>query len=104
RERSQAGWHESTDNPLPFIKYMRVTIIAAYRDFNDRMNLVGKSSFDTVYNAVISEIGKFTKRDIVELCPSLSAATVERNLKKLCADGIITKSGGGRSTFYIKNN
>lgn len=102
-ELSQSGWHEEKDDPTAFIKYMLGTIIAAYRDFEDRINIVGASSFDTVSNAVQSKIGKFTKRDILELCPTVSASTVERHLKKLCAGGIISKGGGGRSTFYVRN-
>ncbi|MBP3361808.1 MAG: Fic family protein [Clostridia bacterium] len=102
-ELSQNGWHEEKDDPTAFIKYLLGIIIAAYRDFGDRINIVGPSSFDTVSKAVQSKIGKFTKRDILELCPTISASTVERHLKKLCADGTITKNGGGRSTFYVRN-
>lgn len=102
-ELSQSGWHEGKDDLTAFIKYMLGTIIAAYRDFEDRINIVGTSSFDTVSNAVQSKIGKFTKKDILELCPTVSASTVERHLKKLCANGIISKGGGGRSTFYVRN-
>lgn len=102
-ELSQNGWHEEADDPTAFIKYLLGTIIAAYRDFNDRVNMIASSSFDTVCNAVNSRIGKFTKREILELCPSVSASTVERHLKKLCADGKISKNGGGRSTFYVRN-
>lgn len=103
-ELSQNGWHEEKDDPTAFIKYLLGTIIAAYRDFEDRINIVGPSSFDTVSKAVQSKIGKFTKRDILELCPAISASTVERHLKKLCADGTIRRNGGGRSTFYVRNN
>lgn len=102
-ELSQTGWHEKKDDPTAFIKYLLGTIIAAYRDFEDRINIISPSSFDMVNKAVQSKIGKFTKRDILELCPSVSASTVERHLKKLCADSIISKNGGGRSTFYVRN-
>lgn len=102
-ELSQSGWHEEKDDPTAFIKYLLGTIISAYRDFEDRMNILGSSSFETVKNAVESKIGKFTKSDILELCPSISASTVERHLKKLCTDGNIAKGGGGRSTFYVRN-
>ena len=37
------------------------------------------------------------------MCPSLSASTVERHLKKLVADGYIIKNGAGRNTFYAKS-
>lgn len=101
-EESQAGWHEGKDDPAPFIKYLLGTVIAAYRDFEERMELVSTSPLDTVRNAVRTKIGKFTKSDIVELCTSMSASTVERCLRELCALGEIEKRGGGRSTFYVR--
>lgn len=101
--KSQNGWHEEKDDPTAFIKYLLGTIISAYRDFEDRINILSESSLETVKNAVQSKIGKFTKRDITDICPSISASTVERHLKKLCAEGVITKLGGGRSTFYVRN-
>ena len=102
-EMSQAGWHEGKDDSTAFIKYLLGTIISAYRDFDDRMNILSSSSLETVKNAIQSRIGKFTKKDILELCPSISASTVERHIKKLCADGTITKCGSGRTTFYVRN-
>ena len=101
-EDSQTGWHEGNDDPTAFIKYLLSTVISAYRDLDDRINLVGSTSIDTVKNAVDNKLGKFTKKEILELCPSLSASTVERHLKKLTATGFIAKHGVGKSTFYVK--
>ena len=39
--RSQDGWHEGTEDIIPFIKYMLGIILAAYKDFEDRMDLIG---------------------------------------------------------------
>ena len=33
---SQNRWHEGNDDPVPFIKYLLGTILAAYRDFEDK--------------------------------------------------------------------
>lgn len=101
-EASQAGWHEGKDDPTAFIKYLLGTIIAAYRDFEERMELVTVSPLDTVRNAVKTRIGKFTKAEIAELVTSMSATSVERHLRTLCAGGEIEKRGGGRSTYYIR--
>lgn len=38
--QAQTGWHEGTEDPIPFIKYLLGTILAAYRDFEDRFALV----------------------------------------------------------------
>ena len=39
--RSQDEWHEGTEDIIPFIKYMLGIILAAYKDFEDRMDLIG---------------------------------------------------------------
>lgn len=101
-EDSQLGWHEQQDDTTPFIKYLLGTIIAAYRDFDDRIQIVSTTSLETVKKAIDNSIGKFTKKDILELCPSLSASTVERHLKKLTNDGYISKYGAGKGTFYAR--
>ena len=101
-EISQEGWHEQKDDPTAFIKYLLGTIIAAYRDLDDRIRIVSPTSYETVKKAVDSKIGKFTKKDILGLCPSLSASTVERHLKKLTIEGYISKYGAGKNTFYAK--
>ncbi|MBQ8392545.1 MAG: Fic family protein, partial [Clostridia bacterium] len=78
-ELSQAEWHESNDDPAPFIKYLLGTIISAYRDFEERMDIVSDkdSAMDIVVKAVETRIGKFTKADIVALCTSISTSSVE---------------------------
>ena len=101
-EESQVGWHKQQDDPTAFVKFLLSMIIAAYRDFDDRIRIVSPSSLDTVKNAVENKLGRFTKKDILELCPSLSASTVERHLKKLTAEGYISKYGAGKNTFYTK--
>ena len=103
---AQIGWHEGNDDPNAFIKYLLGTIISAYRDFEDRMELIAEKlpAIDMVRKAVHSQIGKITKTQICELCPSLSASSVEVVLKKLVANGELIKQGAGRSTFYIRTN
>lgn len=40
--QAQDGWHEGTDDPVPFIKYLLGTILAAYKDFADRFEIVAE--------------------------------------------------------------
>ena len=104
--KSSKNWLENDNNDTPFVKYLLGTILAAYRDFEERVNIVSKkmSAFEMVEKAVKSKLGKFTKSDIMELCPEIGRASVENALKKLCEDGIIEKHGGGRSVFYSPKN
>lgn len=101
---SQNGWHEEKDNPMPFIKYMLSIIDMAYRDFEDRLELVQKklSSSELVELAFEKKIGKVKKGDIAELCPNLSVSAVEKGIAKMLADGKIEKIGSGKNTFYVK--
>lgn len=101
---SQTGWHEGTDDPIPFIKYLLGTILAAYRDFADRFALVEikRSALDTVRLASQNKIGRFTKQDIRELCPSLSVSSVEGALRKLVASRELKREGNGKNTFYYR--
>jgi Fic family protein len=101
---SQIGWHEGTDDPVPFIKYLLSTILAAYRDFEDRFALVEtkRSALETVRFAAQNKIGRFTKQDIRELCPSLSLSSVEGSLRKLVEDRELKREGKGKNTFYFR--
>ena len=103
---AQVGWHEGKDDPSAFVKYILGTVISAYRDFEDRMELVSEklSALEMVRKVVRSQIGKITKSQVLSLCPSLSASSVEAALKKLVQSGELTKRGGGRSTFYVRTD
>ena len=102
--RSQEGWHEGNNDSTPFIKYLLGTILAAYRDFDDRFALVEEklSALEIVRRATQNKIGKFTKRDIRELCPSLSLSSVEGALRKLVESGELKREGSGKSTYYVR--
>ena len=101
-QESSQNWHEEKNDDTAFIKYILGIILAAYRDFEERVNMVGKkmSAGDMVIKAIGSKIGKFTKNDIMELCPEIGRGSVENALKALCEEGIIKKEGQGRATFY----
>ena len=102
--RSQDDWHEGSEDVVPFIKYLLGTILAAYKDFEDRFSIVGEKlpAVEIVRKATLTKIGKFTKRDIIELCPSLSLSSVEGSLRKLVQAGEIKREGVGKGTFYYR--
>ncbi len=103
-KKAQVGWDEGREDVIPFIKYLLSTIISAYRDFEDRVTIVSESdsALDMVRKAVENKIGRFTKMDMVALCPSLSNSSVESSLKKLTKEGFIEKHGASRATYYIR--
>lgn len=118
-EEASRGWHESKDDPTPFIKYMLGIILACYREFEERIRAIGEitlievkngktriaaksKAYDIVKTAVDSKIGKFTKKEIANICPSISEKTVEATLKKLVDESYIERHGNGKNSFYVK--
>ena len=101
---SQHNWHEGTDNKVSFIKYILGTILSAYKDFEERFNLIEtkKSALEIVKEATYIKIGKFAKQDIKELCPSLSISSIEGALRKLIALGEINRAGQGKNIYYYR--
>ena len=61
----------------------------------------GGSALNTVRKAAESKLGKFTKREIVELCPTLSVSSVEGALRKLVENGELRREGRGKATVYF---
>lgn len=102
--QAQNGWHEGTDDAVPFIKYLLGTILAAYKDFEDRFALVEtkRSALETVRCATMNKIGRFTKQDIRELCPSFSISSIEGALRKLVASGELKREGSGKNICYYR--
>ena len=102
--QAQNGWHEGTEDAVPFIKYLLGTVLAAYKDFEERFALVETKlpAIETVRRAAGNKIGRFTKQDICELCPSLSISSIEGALRKLVEDGELKREGIGKRICYYR--
>ena len=100
----QAGWHEGREDVVPFIKYLLGTVLSAYKDFEDRFALVEQKlpALETVRRATMEKIGRFTKQNIRELCPSLSISSIEGALRKLVASGELKREGSGKNICYYR--
>ena len=102
--KCQSGWHEGTEDVLPFIKYLLGTILSAYKEFEERFSIVEEKlpAVEMVRKATMQKIGRFTKQDIRELCPSLSVSSIEGSLRKLMEAGELQREGIGKSTCYYR--
>ena len=102
----QAGvdWHKENEDVLPFVKYLLGTILAAYKEFEDRFSIIEEKlpAVELVRKATLQKLGRFTKQDIREICPSLSVSSIEGALRKLIDEGEIKREGVGRATKYIR--
>ena len=102
--RSQDGWHEGMEDVVPFIKYLLGIVLSAYKDFEERYALVEtkRSALEMVRCATMNKLGRFTKQDIRELCPSLSISSIEGALRKLVASGELKREGAGKNICYYR--
>lgn len=103
---SSMNWHENISNYEPFVKYMLGVIVAAYREFEGRVEILvtkGFSKPERVAEIIKGTLGKITKREILEKCPDISDVTVQRALNELHKNGKIIKISGGRYTTYTWN-
>lgn len=98
------NWQNGNEDIVPFIKYLLGIILAAYKAFDDRFSIVEDklSAVEMVRKAISQKIGRFSKQDILELCPSLSISSIEGSLRKLVEEGTLRREGVGRSTKYIR--
>lgn len=106
-EQSSFEWHEGENDYLPFTKYLLGVILAAYRDFSDRAQILiaqNASKPERIKEIIKKHIGTITKQDIKEQCPDISEITIQRTLAELVANNDIIKIGGGRYTKYTWNH
>lgn len=105
-QQSSFRWHENENDYAPFVRYLLGTIVAAYREFSSRVQLLvtnGMSKPNRIRELIKSTLGKITKTEIMEKFPDISQATVQRTLIDLQKTGEIIKLSGGRYTAYIWN-
>jgi len=95
-------WREGRHDAMPFVKYLLRLILASYREFEDRVDMVGEknTAITIVKKAVMQKLGKFTKTEIMEMCPTIGKTSTENALKILVAEGTLEIHGKGRATFY----
>lgn len=100
---SSEKWHEGDNDDTPFAKYLLGTILSAYRDFEERLEIVSdkKNARDMVKEVFSVKLGKVTKSDVMQYCPTLSRSAVEKALRELIAANYIEKHGNGPATYYV---
>lgn len=105
-EESSVNWHEGASDYAPFVNYLLGIVLAAYREFSSRVQLLmtsGLSKPDRIRALIKDTLGKITKAEIVQKCPDISMVTVQRTLNELHKSGEIIKLSGGRYTAYTWN-
>ena len=101
--KSSIGWHEAKHNLFFWLEYFLGTLLAAYKEFEERVGMVkskkGNKSY-RVEQAVKNIIGTFSKDDIRNACPDVSDSTIDRVLRQLKKDNIVEVLGKGRNAKW----
>lgn len=103
-ETSSIGWHENTNDYLPFIDYFLSIILQAYRELDSRITpTIDKSKTINllIFRTLQNELRPLSKRDLMAKIPQYGQSSIEHALMKLSNQGKIRKVGGGRSTKYV---
>ncbi len=105
-QASSIGWHDEENDYVPFVQYILGVVIAAYRDFETRVETLsssGMSKPERIARLIQSTFGEITKTEIMNKFPDISQVTVQRTLAELLEKEQIIKIGGGRYTKYVWN-
>jgi len=104
-ERCSQGWHEAEHDALPWISYFWGVLLAAYKEFEDRVGSIrtGKGAkAERVRDAVERKLGAFRAVDIEAECPGVSHEWVRRILRELRDEGAIEFRGHGPGARWVK--
>lgn len=104
-KQSSFGWHDNTNDYIPFIENFLYTLYLCYTELDKRFLTLGSkkvSKKKRVESAVMNAFLPIGKKEICGLLPDVSATTVEQVLASMLKDGRIRKTGSTRNAKYIK--
>jgi Fic family protein len=104
-DRSSQGWHEGKHDPYPWLNYFWGVLIAAYREFEDRVGTIQSSrgsKTELVKAAVGRRIAPFAISDLERDCPGVSREMVRVVLNQLREAGKLELIGSGRGAKWMK--
>jgi Fic family protein len=104
---SSQGWHEGEHNLFPWLEYFLGIILAAYREFGERVGKVASykgSKGQRIKEAINHFIGDFTIAEIERVCPDISRPTIYRVLKELKKEGYIRVIEVGRNARWTQSD
>ena len=106
-EASSHGWHEGRHDAIPWITYFWGVLLAAYREFEDRVGSIRSgrgAKTDLVEQAVGRRTQPFGIADIEAECPGVSREMVRHVLRRLRDDGRLELQGAGRGAKWAPVN
>ncbi|CAN5548115.1 Fic family protein [soil metagenome] len=98
------GWHEDRHDIWPWLEYLLGVILAAYREFEQRVGSVsgGRGAKTAAIEQFVRDgiAEEFTIADVRNAAPGASDSMIAKVLARLRDEGIIASLGTGRSARW----
>jgi len=104
---SSIGWHENTNDYIPFMKNFIFTLYLCYKELDKRFLTLGTkkvSKKHRIEQTVLTSIIPISKKEIMNILPDVSVTTIEEVLSSMIKNGSIKRIGTTRNSRYLKNN
>ncbi len=101
--KSSKKWHEAKHDVMPWFNYFLGTVLAAYREFEERagnIKPVRGAKTEIVIDAIGKQIGNFSISDIERVCPSVSRVMIKKVLLQMQKGKKIKSLGKGQSAKW----
>lgn len=102
-EASSQGWHEAQHNARPWLDYFWGTMLAAYKEFEDRVGTIERgrgAKGDRVRAEALRRNVPFSISDIEQACPGVSRDMIRVVLRAMKSEGLIESTGKGRTAKW----
>jgi Fic family protein len=103
-EAAGVGWHQNEHSIWPWLEYSLGILLAAYREFEDRVGLVsqGRGAKTAAVERFVRErvSDEFTIADVREGAVGASDSLIAKVLARLRDEGVIESLGTGRSARW----
>ena len=101
--KSSQGWHKSMHNVMPWFHYFLGTIVAAYKEFEQRAGQVKPvrgAKTQIISQAILNQHGEFSISDVNRECPGVSRDMVRVVFRQLKAEKKIVCLGKGKLAMW----
>ena len=103
--KSSQDWHKSKHDIMPWFHYFLSTVIAAYKEFEQRAGQLkpGRGAKTQIISqAILNQLGEFSISDIERECPGISRDMIRVVFRQLQKEKQIICLGKGKSAMWRK--
>ena len=96
------GWHEGTNEVVPWWNYFLTVLRSGYRQFESQVesSAARPAKSELVRRVVLEQVGRFTLAELTRLSPAASPQLIKKVLAELKREGKVRLSGKGRGASW----